>query len=1120
MQKKAFCGDFGLLATVLAFAAAFFSFTAGAPQAKAAGLTVLNGHVPPAIARFNLQPLRILPPASHLNLAISLPLRNEQGLNDLLQKIYDPTSPKFHHYLTPEQFTAQFGPSQQDYDAVLQFMRSNGLTVTATYPNRTLVDVSGSVATVQQVFHTTLHVYQHPYENRTFFAPDTDPSLDLNVPIAHVSGLDNFTIPRPAIKIKNSLDRASSGAKPASGSGPDGLYMGKDFRAAYAPGVTLDGTGQTVGLLELEGYYQKDILTYETNAGLPNVTLTNIPVGSFAINTADTNGIIEVSLDIEMVISMATNCSQVAVFEEQNGGNVVDILDAIATNNFVKQISSSWLIGDSSSYDTVYKEFAAQGQSFFQASGDDGAFYTSNEQLEEYTDDTNITLVGGTTLSTTGGGGAWSSETVWNWYSSGQGAAASGGGTNFNGIPIPSWQQGVSMANNQGSTTLRNVPDVALTGDNIYVQATNQGFYIGGTSCAAPLWAGFTALINQQAAAAGQPYVGFLNPAIYAIGQSANYTNDFHDITTGNNTNSTVSNKYFAAPGYDLCTGWGTPNGQNLINALVAGDILVINPKTGFNAVGVAGGPFSPNSQVYTLTNSSASPLTWSLINTSFWLNASATGSVLTAGSVTNITISLAPAANALPVGTNSATLLFTDLVTHVSQSYLFNLHITEPLGISPTTGFSAAGQGGGPFSPNSQVYTLTNSSASSLTWSLINTSSWLSASATSSLLAAGGATNITISLNAAAGLLSAGAYGATLTFTDWVSHVTQNLQFSLQVTEPLAIGPAAGFNATGASGGPFNILSEIFSLTNIGSASLNWQAASTSWLNVSPSAGVLAGSGVAPVTVSLNSSANNLAAGIYTGQVSFTDETSGVAQNRQFTLTIGQNIVQNGGFETGDFTDWNLIGTTINHSGTVYNDVVSVATVGSVGTNFIHSGTYGAALGHSKFSYLYQSLATTPGQNYLFSCWLNNPGGYTPNQFLVDWNTNATGANTVFNQTEIGAINNWTNILLVLTATGTNTTLVFGSQNNSYYFGLDDINAWPIPSPNIRGFSTIANNNALTLTWNSFTDVVYEVEYSTNLASTNWFILSTNTAIGPTLSVTNPMGPNPAMFYRVLRLP
>jgi subtilase family serine protease len=130
------------------------------------------------------------------------------------------------------------------------------------------------------------------------------------------------------------------------------------------------------------------------------------------------------------------------------------------------------------------------------------------------------------------------------------------------------------MSGNGGSTTLCNVPDVAMPASGILVVFTGTNGVqhyspVGGTSCAAPLWGGFTALVNQQAAAVGKPSVGFMNPAIYSIGEGPLYSSCFHDITSGNNTNSRSPTLYFARPGYDLCTGWGTPTGVNLINALV-----------------------------------------------------------------------------------------------------------------------------------------------------------------------------------------------------------------------------------------------------------------------------------------------------------------------------------------------------------------------------------------------------------------------------------------------------------------------------------------------------------------------------------------------------------------------
>jgi len=651
--------------------AVFFSIT---NPGMAAGLQVLRGHIPEAVS--HLQPTGRFPGTNHLNLAIGMPLRNEAALDDLLQQIYDPASPHFRQYLTPQQFAEMFGPTEQDYQTLIAFAGKNGLTVRGTHPNRTLLDVSGSVADIERIFHVTMRVYQHPKEARTFYAPDTEPSIDVAIPILHISGLDNFIRPRPMSLHAIPLDHLTRTAS-ASGSGPSGLYMGNDFRAAYAPGVSLNGSGQVVGLLELDGYYTSDITNYEHQAGLTNVPLQNVLIDSFSGNPGANND--EVALDIELAVAMAPALSKVIVYEGPNPGIPADILARMASDNLAKQISSSWLIGDDPNADVQYKNFATQGQSFFQASGDDGAYYSG---IAQWADDTNITLVGGTTLSTSGPGGSWLSETVWNWYSTGQGTAGGGGGINFNNILIPSWQQGINMTTNKGSATLRNVPDVALTADNIYVIHDNgqSGEDYGGTSCAAPLWAGFTALINQQAVAAGKPTVGFINPAVYAIGKSANFTADFHDITTGNNTNTTVGNEYFAVPGYDLCTGWGTPNGMNLITALATPEALGILPGTGFTSSGPVGGPFNVTSQNFSLTNSGGTLFNWSLVGIPAWLNASRTGGTLTPNGATNVTVSLNSAASNLLAGVYTTNLVFTNLTSGIGQPRQFTLQVGQPL--------------------------------------------------------------------------------------------------------------------------------------------------------------------------------------------------------------------------------------------------------------------------------------------------------------------------------------------------------------------------------------------------------------------------------------------------------
>ena len=117
--------------------------------------------------------------------------------NHLIQELYDPASTNYHRYLTPEQFAERFGPTEADYQKLMAFAKANHLAVTATHPNRTLLDVKGSVADIETVCQVNLRQYQHPTEARTFYAPDAEPSLDLDIPVLAISGLDNYLIPHP-----------------------------------------------------------------------------------------------------------------------------------------------------------------------------------------------------------------------------------------------------------------------------------------------------------------------------------------------------------------------------------------------------------------------------------------------------------------------------------------------------------------------------------------------------------------------------------------------------------------------------------------------------------------------------------------------------------------------------------------------------------------------------------------------------------------------------------------------------------------------------------------------------------------------------------------------------------
>ncbi len=527
----------------------------GQTAATGAQPQVLRGHVPPATAR--LTPLGRVDRATHLRLAIGLPPRDPAGLDQFVKDVYDPTSPNFRKYLTPAEFTNRFGASPADYQAVTAFAKAHHLSVSG-HPNRLILDVDGTVGDIEAAFHVRMLNYRHPKEGRQFFAPDAEPSLDLATHILHVSGLDNYSIPHSNLRPKPLQPATHVGPNDMpSGSAPGGAFGPADFRAAYVPGTTLTGAGQSVGLVQFDAFYPSDIAAYRNQFGLPNVPVVVVPIDGG--RTIPSSGSSEVSLDIEMVQAMAPGISTIYVYE---GPSIwVDMLSRMANDNLSKQFSCSWAGGPpDAAAEVIFQQMAAQGQSFFCASGD------FNAQVGEFLfpeESPNITLVGGTTLTTSGPGGAYVSETVWNW---GGGTGSNGGiSTNFG---IPSWQRGIDMTANLGSTTMRNVPDVALTADDVYFTYNNGSTgWTGGTSCAAPLWAGFMALVNQQAAASSLPPVGFLNPAIYSLGPN------FHDITTGNNFSPASPTKFPAVVGYDLCTGLGTPS-----NALI-GALLGVAPS-------------------------------------------------------------------------------------------------------------------------------------------------------------------------------------------------------------------------------------------------------------------------------------------------------------------------------------------------------------------------------------------------------------------------------------------------------------------------------------------------------------------------------------------------------------
>lgn len=586
----------------------------------------LSGHVP-SKALDKAFFLKKLDAAEEVPVTFVLPLRNQGALEKLVHQIYDPADvDHYGKYLSTEDFIEQFAPTQEDYDKVIAYAKTLGLTVRNEHSNRTLLNVTGRVKSIERAFKLTLNEYQTA-AGRKFHAPNKNPKVprDIAAVIRGVVGLDNLAVWRSFNHQKDSTDgfqafNASSNAFP---SGPGGGYSPFDLLTAYnLAAAPADGSGQAIALFELAGYQASDINAYTTHFGLPSAKLHNVLVdGGPSPGSSDGAG--EVTLDIQLAFALAPE-SQIYVYEGPNSNQgVLDTYNRIATDNVAKQVSTSWGLAEDlvshqylQSENAIFIQMAAQGQTIYAAAGDSGAYDDANNSSPAVDDPASqpyVVGVGGTRLTVNPTTGAYESEACWD---DGFGNGAGGGGVSTF-WPIPSWQAKVSTAY---SKSFRNVPDVSLNAD------PNTGYAIyyngkwtiyGGTSCAAPLWAAFTARVNQKRVASQLPVLGFANPLIYSLGAEA-ISADFHDVTAGNNL------YYPAKTGYDNATGWGSFNGANLFASLTNGSPIPPPPQL---------------SPLLAITMSHNAPFTKGKIGI-YHIKVSNQGSGPTAGSV-NVTIAL-----------------------------------------------------------------------------------------------------------------------------------------------------------------------------------------------------------------------------------------------------------------------------------------------------------------------------------------------------------------------------------------------------------------------------------------------------------------------------------------------
>jgi len=468
--------------------------------------------------------------------------------------------------LSRKEFEQRHGADPDSIARVETFARQHKLTVKEKSPGRRTVILSGNVTAVNEAFGVELKEYDHPtgkYRGRTgaIHLP-----AELQGVVEGVFGLDN----RPQAKPHFRRRRGRAGARADS---VNLSYTPPQVAALYDFPTGVDGAGECIALIELGGGYNTtDLSNYWSQLKLIETpAVSAVSVGNGSNNpTGDPNGPdVEVMLDIEVAGSIAPGAKIVVYFADNTDAGFLNAITTAvhdSTNNpSVVSISwggpeSSWTQQAMTSMDEAFQSAAAMGVSVCVAAGDDGSTDGVTDGLNHVdfpASSPNVLACGGTQLVASGN--SITSETVWNELANNEGATGGGISDVF---PLPSWQNGAGVppSANPNKNVGRGVPDVTGDADpttGYVTRVDGNPDVIGGTSAVAPLWAGLIALLNQSI---GKP-VGFINPLLY---QDAGTARDLNDITSGNN------GAYSAGPGWDACSGLGSPIGTQVAVALGA----------------------------------------------------------------------------------------------------------------------------------------------------------------------------------------------------------------------------------------------------------------------------------------------------------------------------------------------------------------------------------------------------------------------------------------------------------------------------------------------------------------------------------------------------------------------
>ncbi len=607
-----------LAASVLAVVLRAYALPPSHAASSMTNRVSLPGHLNAAVSKSRM--MAHVAGNQPIALAVGLSLRNSADLDAYVQQVTQPQSALYHHYLSASSFSTLYGPLPSSEMLVANYLRAQGFTITKTYAHHMMIDVHGTVAQAEKTFQVQVNNYQDA-NGKLFSSNDTAPSLPANIAslISSVTGLDSsIQYTRSPLRPGTASIKMGTGVQtpktlaanapqlcpqPGSPSYPTSytpaqIATAYNFTPLYKAGNL--GEGQTVGLLELDGFSARDIATYTACFGGKNTLISTVPIDDY--NGAASSFASEVELDMEMVLGLAPHLASLRVYEAA-GTSLTAYNDAWARilADDTPVVSTSWvyceqnpqLTSEIQQESLFFQAAAAQGQTILAASGDLGAngCYDADKgtgvapSADDPATQPFVTGVGGTTLHINFDN-TYASERVWNDRAIGpHGNGASGGGLSRMWYR-PRWQQGPGVANAY-STGYREVPDVAMnadpqTGYDVYCSvggcAGGRGWQvIGGTSAAAPVWAAMIALANQASIKADGYLMGFLNPSLYSINYGSpgtDYATAFHDVVPqagAINNNDYVGNSgtYPDNTMYDMATGLGSFNAYNLTQNLI-----------------------------------------------------------------------------------------------------------------------------------------------------------------------------------------------------------------------------------------------------------------------------------------------------------------------------------------------------------------------------------------------------------------------------------------------------------------------------------------------------------------------------------------------------------------------